>query len=291
MRKLLLLFIIIALVSCRSKKATDETGIITVSIAPFRYFVEELAGNDFQVNIMVPAGSNPHIYEPYPEQISNLRKSVAYISNGFLGFENAWLDKFYEMNRTMLKLSLGDEVDPIAAGHDHEHAGEHAEGTDPHYWVSPRSALKMAVSVNQLLIQLKPEHKERYDSSLMVLLGRILSLERKAADLFSQFQGRAFMIYHPNLAYLARDYGLKEIPVEFEGKEPPPSHLKELIDMARAEKISVIFVQKEYDIKNAKAIADEINATVEIIDPLSGDWHTVTDDIITRLYRSFGGSN
>ena len=68
------------------------------------------------------------------------------------------------------------------------------------------------------------------------------------------------MIYHPNLAYLARDYGLEEIPVEYEGKEPPPSRMKELIDLARKDKMKTIFVQKEYDTKNAKAIADEIGA-------------------------------
>ncbi len=80
------------------------------------------------------------------------------------------------------------------------------------------------------------------------------------------------MIYHPNLAYLARDYDLEEVPVEFEGKEPPPSRLKDLIDLARTKKINTIFVQREYDSRNAKAIADEIGAEVVVIDPLSDDW-------------------
>lgn len=290
MRKLLLLSAIMFLASCRTEQPDGEAEIITVSISPFKYFVEQIAGNDFQVNVMVPAGANPHIYEPYPEQIARLRKSVAYISNGFLGFEHAWLDKFYEINKTMVKLSLGANVDPIVSEHDHDH-GDHAEGADPHYWVSPRAALKMAMDVSGLLSGLKPEKKLVYDSTLVVLLGKILSLDRKAASLYEGFQGKAFMIYHPNLAYLARDYGLREIPVEFEGKEPPPSHLKELIDMAKGEEIKVIFVQKEYDVKNAKAIADEINAGIEIIDPLSGDWYSATDEIITLLHKSFSGSN
>ena len=80
------------------------------------------------------------------------------------------------------------------------------------------------------------------------------------------------MIFHPNLGYLARDYGLEEIAVEYEGKEPPPSRMKELIDRARADRIKTIFVQREYDTKNARAIAHEIGAKVKIIDPLSEDW-------------------
>ncbi len=91
------------------------------------------------------------------------------------------------------------------------------------------------------------------------------------------------MIYHPNLAYLARDYGLEEVAVEFEGKEPPPSRLKYLIDLARTKKINTIFVQREYDSKNAKAIADEIGAEVVVIDPLSVDWLKATTEIIEGI--------
>ena len=101
--------------------------------------LKQYAGDDFKVNVMVPAGSDPHIYEPFPEQISKLRKSVGYISNGYLGFEMNWLDRFYETNRSMKKLSLGDKIDPIESEHQHE--GEHVEGADPHYWVSPKCAV------------------------------------------------------------------------------------------------------------------------------------------------------
>ena len=65
------------------------------------------------VNVMVPAGSDPHIYEPFPEQINKLRNSVGYISNGYLGFEMNWLDRFYETNKVMKKLSLGDNIIPL----------------------------------------------------------------------------------------------------------------------------------------------------------------------------------
>jgi zinc transport system substrate-binding protein len=95
-----------------------------------------------------------------------------------------------------------------------------------------------------------------------------------------------FMIFHPNLAYLARDYGLGEIAVEFEGKEPPPSRLKELIDLAAEENINTIFVQKEYDSRNARTIAAEIGAEIRVIDPLSENWLESTLDIINGLYNS-----
>ncbi|HNY15023.1 MAG TPA: zinc ABC transporter substrate-binding protein [Bacteroidales bacterium] len=287
MRKYLLLLCVFILVSCNRKSSETGIPVITVSIAPFEYFVKSIGGDDFSVNVMVPPGANPHVYEPFPRQIADLRKSVAYVSNGYLGFEMAWLDRFYEMNKKMIKLSLGDGIDLIESEHAHEHENDHAEGADPHYWVSPKYALDMALSIEELLCKIKPEGKEKYENNLADLKEKILMMDKKADSLFSEYKGESFMIYHPNLAYLARDYGLNELPVEFEGKEPPPSRLKELIDLAREKKIATIFVQKEYDTRNARAIAGDIRAEIIVIDPLSGDWEESTGFIIDALHKSF----
>ena len=274
--------------SC-GRNSTDSVKIITVSIAPFKYFVEQIAGNDFTVNIMVPAGADPHTYEPFPQQIDKLRRSVAYMSNGYLGFEMNWLDRFYETNPTMKKLSLGDGIDPLTSGHQHE--GGHMEGADPHYWVSPMNALIIASSVKGLLTELNPSQKEKYETNYKLLISKIREIDNRARELFSGAPGKCFMIYHPNLAYVARDYGLEEIPVEFEGKEPPPSRMRELIDRARKDNIKTIFVQMEYDSKNAKAIAGEIGAHIVLIDPLSENWLKSTTDIIEALSKSLNESS
>jgi zinc transport system substrate-binding protein len=278
------LFLLISLVSCGSRHNTPGGKIITVSIAPFKYFVEEIGGNDFRVNVMVPSGADPHVYEPFPEQISELRRSSAYISNGFLGFEMNWLDRFYESNKTMVRLSLGDKINLLVPAKMHE--GNHVEGADPHFWVSPVCASVIAQSVRDLLITLNPSAKSKYEANYLSLIAKIRVIDDNARKLFSGVHNKSFMIYHPNLAYIARDYGLQEISVEFEGKEPPPSRLKELIDLARKEKLMTIFVQREYDTKNARSIASEIGASITIIDPLSEDWQKSTNDIISKVYKS-----
>ncbi len=285
MKKLLFSFYFIFLFSCGRHGSHTEGDIITVSISPFKYFVEQIAGHDFTVNVMVPPGANPHIYEPYPGQISNLRKSVAYISNGHLGFEITWLDRFYEANRTMVKLSASDQIDLIEPEHSHE--GNHSEGADPHYWLSPKCALIIAASVKELLIELNPNHREKYEINYRNLIEKIEQVDEKARQLLSGGQKKSFLIFHPNLQYLARDYGLEEISLEHEGKEPSPSRMKELIDRSKKEDLKVIFVQKEYDIKNAQTIADETGAEIVIIDPLSEDWFNATMDIVNALYESF----
>jgi zinc transport system substrate-binding protein len=289
MRRILYFPVLLLMLSCSRSSTAPVNKIITVSISPFKYFVEQIAGNDFIVNVMVPAGADPHTYEPFPGQINDLRKSVGYISNGFLGFEMNWLERFYETNRTMKKLNLGDSIAPLSSEHHHE--GGHIEAADPHYWVSPKCALVIASSVKNFLCRLNPSQIQKYNSNYQVLISKIKELDNKASQLFSAVPVKSFMIYHPNLAYLARDYGLEEIPVEYEGKEPTPSRMRELIDRARKEKLMTIFVQLEYDTKNAKAIAGETGAKIVLIDPLSENWLKSTTDIIGNLNKSLTESS
>lgn len=284
MKKIFCFLIIFLTISCGRNVIDNGDKIITVSIAPFKYFVEQIAGDDFTINVMVPPGANPHIYEPYPEQINKLRRSVGYISNGYLGFELTWLDRFYETNKTMKRLSLGDKIHPLVSKH--HHAGNNTEGADPHYWVSPACGIIMATSVKEYLCELNPSQAEKYETNFQNLVLKIRNLEMDAKQLFSGDTQKSFMIFHPNLGYLARDFGLEEIPVEFEGKEPSPSRMKDLIDMAREKNLKTIFVQKEYDTKNARAIANEIGAELTVIDPLSEDWLKITSDIIYEIHYS-----
>jgi len=284
MKRIFIILITVLLASCGGQGRKENERIITVSIAPFKYFVEAIAGNDFSVNVMVPAGADPHVYEPVPEQINKLRNSSGYISNGYLGFEMNWLERFYETNKTMKKLCLGDNIDPIVSEHQHE--GEHVEGADPHYWVSPVSAKIMAESVKNFLILLNPAQGQKYEENYSIFLTKIDELDKQSREKFSSLKRRSFMIYHPNFAYIARDYNLEEIPVEFEGKEPNPSRLREMIDHARLDSVKIIFLQREYDPKNANAIAKEIGAEVMIVDPLSEEWLSSTTYILDEIYNT-----
>ncbi len=120
------------------------------------------------------------------------------------------------MNRKMKKLSLGDAIDPIAP-EDHND-GDHIETADPHYWVSPMCAMKMAASVRDFLIELDPVNRVEYSGNFKILAGKIGEVDSLAKELSSSLAGKPFLIYHPNLGYLARDYGLKEIAIEKEGE-------------------------------------------------------------------------
>lgn len=287
MKRAFFIILVLSLITACNRNNTpkQDERIITVSIAPFKCFIDSISGGDFSVNVMVPDGSDPHVYEPIPEQIKRLSLSEAYISNGFLGFEMVWLERFYQMNPGMKKLNLSESIDPITS--DHEHQGDHIEGADPHYWMSPSCALKISGAITGFLSELNPEGTDKYHENHIRLAMQINQIDKTAEQLFSGYSSSSFMIYHPNLAYLARDYNLKEISVESEGKEPSPADMKNLIDLAYTENINTIFVQKEYDRRNAGAIASETGAKLVVIDPLSQNWFESMNFIINALHESF----
>jgi zinc transport system substrate-binding protein len=289
MNKSFFFLIILFIFSCGRSSNEGGGNIITVSIPPFKYFVEAIGGDDFTVNVMVPAGASPHNYEPVPAQVDKLRRSLAYISNGHLGFEITWLDRFYETNRKMKKLNLCENIDLIAA---EEHSGHDHEGADPHYWVSPSCARIIALSVKELLCEIAPAQKQLYENSYKELVKEIEAIDLKARELFSGDLNKKFMIFHPTLGYLARDYGLLQIAVESEGKEPTPAQLRSLIHTARENNIRHIFVQEGFDDKNARSIASDTGADLVIIDPMMENWPLSTMNIVKALHSSFNfGTN
>jgi len=303
MKKLLTFLLLFIMVSCGNSRTTGEKPTITVSIAPYKYFVDAIAGDNFTVNVMVPPGASPHNYEPYPEQIKKLQQSVAYIANGYLDFELAWMDRFYGMNPAMEGLTLADSMELIASSHIHsegEHdsdegshdgaetkgADQNVVGVDAHFWLSPKRGLIIASEIKDFLCELDPPNSGLYQKNYTELAQSIVKLDLKADSLFSAAQKKTIIIYHPNLAYLAKDYGINELAIEEDGKEPSPAHLKELVDLARSEGIKSVFIQKEYDKRYAETIAGDIGAGVVVIDPLSANWLASTDSIIVAIYKS-----
>lgn len=115
-------------------------------------------------------------------------------------------------------------------------------------------------------------NKKKLHIHYQALLQDIDTVAQKAQQVFSTPQERVFLIYHPALTYFAADYGLEQISIEDEGKEPNPAHLKQLIDLAREKNIHIIFIQSQFDVDNAKSIAKEINGQIIPIDPLTEDW-------------------
>lgn len=273
-----LIYLMFIVTSCGSPSAKDDERVITVSIPPFAYFIEAVAGNDFKVNVMLPPGADHHIWEPLPAQINALAGSEAFIINGQLGFEQAWMGRFREINPDMKILDLSQNIDLIELSGAEKEADNNGHevhlhgGPDPHYWMSPVSAYVIAEDVKNFLTQLNPASAQKYAAGLKALQNNIARVDSTLREELSGAPSTTFMIYHPALAYMARDYGLEQISFEDEGKSPSPARMKALIDIARDKGINIIFIQAEYDIRNAESLAGETGAGLVVINPMNRDW-------------------
>ena len=271
MKKLIYILTLFILSGCGNTTQKSEKPILTVTLEPLRYFTEAIAGNNYEVVSMVPKGSSPESYDPTPQQLVNLSKSQAYFRIGYIGFEQAWMKKLEANCPNMKVYDTSKGIDLIRdKGHwhgDHFHEG----GVEPHVWNSTQNALIIADNIYQALCELDSTHQEDYQKRLDVLKQTIRQTDANVRTLVENADS-TFLIYHPALSYFARDYGLKQVSIEEGGKEPSPAQLKALIETCRNENVHTIFVQQEFDQRNAQLIANELGVNIVSINPLSYDW-------------------
>ena len=271
MKKLIYILTLFILSACGNTTQKSEKPILTVTLEPLRYFTEAIAGNNYEVVSMVPKGSSPESYDPTPQQLVNLSKSQAYFRIGYIGFEQAWMKKLEANCPDMKVYDTSKGIDLLRdKGHwhgDHFHEG----GVEPHVWNSTQNALIIADNIYQALCELDSTHQEDYQKRLDVLKQTIRQTDANVRTLVENADS-TFLIYHPALSYFARDYGLKQVSIEEGGKEPSPAQLKALIETCRNENVHTIFVQQEFDQRNAQLIAHELGVNIVSINPLSYDW-------------------
>lgn len=283
LNKLILLLFVGLVMSCQSGKIEKESNLISVSILPQKYFIERIAGDDFKVNILIPPGASPATYEPTPMQMKDVAKSSYYFRIGHIPFENVWFDNLLQAAGDIKVVDLSKNIELVrglAVKHgDHYHEG----GIDPHVWSSPKTVKLILENMLQELVKMAPAKKAEYEKNYAKFLSELNELDKETELAFAKKEKKSFMIFHPALSYLARDYGLNQISVELDGKEPSPTHMKNLVEKANELGITQILVQKQFNMENAKAIAKEINGEVVQIDPLAEDWLTEMKRIVSIL--------
>lgn len=274
MKRILLFATIIAIFAACGNKTKKQIGerIITVTIEPLRYFTEAIAGDKFTVMSIVPKGVSPETYDPTPRQLVDLGKSEVYLRIGYIGFETTWMDRLIQNNPHLLVFDTSVGVDLIrSAGHyhgDHFHAG----GVEPHIWNSTKNARIISKNILVALTKIDRDNETYYMERYGALLQKIEEIDKKIQDILKVGADTAFMIYHPALTYYAHEYSLHQISIEEGGKEPSAAHLKELIEVSKFENVRVIFIQPEFDQRNAEMIAQQTGTEIIPINPLSYDW-------------------
>lgn len=271
------------LIACNTASNKDDAqeSVMTVTIEPQRFFLDMLVGEQYNINTLVPPGTSPETYEPSPSVMIEMGKSDIYFRVGELGFEKVWSSRLEQNNPEVTIVDCSEGIE-LMAGDDHDHDHGHGDdepgedhqhsALDPHVWSSPRVMKIFTKNMLEAVVANDPDNESHYRSNFEVVRKKINSTDSVIRHLLQDAPSRSFIIYHPALGYFARDYGLQQHSIEFEGKNPSPSQIKALVDLAREEKINTIFIQRGFDAKNAEVIANEIGAEVFEIDPMRYEW-------------------
>lgn len=260
---------------------------VFVSIPPQKYFVQQIGKERVHIQVMVQPGANPATYEPRPRQMAAIGKTQIYFAIG-VAFEKTWLRKIAATNPKLRVVHTDDGIQKIAmSAHSHDvepkpqkdHQGE----PDPHIWLAPTLVMIQARTILNALVEIDPAHRAVYKANTRAFLAELGSLDAGLRNMFAERQGQQFMVFHPAWGYFAHSYGLKQVPVEIEGKDPKPAQLKALIEHARENQIKAIFVQPQFSSKSAKLVAKEIGGRVVVADPLAADWSTNLHEVARKL--------
>jgi len=272
-------FILVLLITTYSFAKLD----VVVSISPQLEFVKKIGGDKIETTLMVLAGKSPHTYEPKPSQMRAISHAKLYLSIG-VEFEKVWLDRFKDQNPNLEVFDISKDINKTAMVESAHHHKE--ERLDPHIWVNPINVKTIAKNIYSALSQLDSNNSKYYKKNLDSYLVELDQLDKNITNILQDVpKGSSVMVFHPAWGYFLRQYHLKQLPIEIEGKSPKPRELIQIIKKAKKEKVKAIFTQPEFSDKSAQIIAKELHIKVIKTSPLARDWA----ENLLRLAKNING--
>ncbi|MDP3623403.1 MAG: zinc ABC transporter substrate-binding protein [Methanobacteriaceae archaeon] len=268
-----------------TSNVSNSKIVVAASVLPQKEFIEKVGGDKVQVIVMVPPGGDPHTYEPKASQMEQIANAQMYVQVGSgIDFEMTWIDKIKSLNRNMLVINDSKGITFIPSIENisnTEQNGENFSSTgintgitesDPHVWVSPKNAQVMVENIYQGLVKIDPKNKEYYLINKENYLKELRQLDKNITSELSNQKGSKILVYHPSWEYFCHDYGMTQIAIEKEGKDPTPKEMMNIINLSKKDNITAIFVSPQYNTRSSEVIASEIGAKLIFIDELAPDY-------------------
>lgn len=269
MMPLLVLLLLVPLLSgCVSQREATGQIKVATTIIPLGEFVQAVGGDRVRVTVLVPPGAEPHTFEPSPSQIREVADADIYAENG-AGLES-WMNSILNVNPRMLVIDTSKGVSLTAGTGETGNSGGTA--MDPHIWLSPRDAMIQVRNICDGLTRIDPAGKDYYINNRDNYITKLKELDAYLNSTFAGTKKKKFVVLHPAWTYFARDYGLTQIAIDVEEKEPGPRYLTEVVNAALANNITTVFVEPQYNPKMAEVISKEINGKVVSIDDLATNY-------------------
>lgn len=267
---------------CRRGFGKEAEGKVKVvaSIFPVYDFVKKIGGDQVAVEMLVPAGTEPHTWEPSSRDMLMLEEADLFVYNG-AGME-VWAEDITDsvQNKDLVIVEASFQVplrkndhDGELHHHDEEEEEHHHHGEfDPHVWLSPENAKIEMQTIMEALKKADPEHADIYEKNFQSAASECDKLDEEYRTALSPYAGKHIVVAHEAYGYLCDAYGLEQIGIEgvSADQEPDAARMREIIDMAKEYGIKCIFFEELVDPKVAKTIAEESGCQTAALSPLDG---------------------
>lgn len=256
---------ILLMIFCLPACAQSSQIWVVVSVLPQKNIVERIGGNFVKVEVLVPKGKSPEIYEPTIAQMQSIQNAQIFFGVG-MPFEYKWHQRFLNTNPHLNYLNLAES----ALSHHNNSSHDHH---NPHIWLSLAQIQNQIAQITQQLSALDPSHKAVYESNQKQFLQEIHTLKRSIQNVFNTPNAqKKFLVYHPAFEYFAQEFGLEEFSIEHDGKELKGADLSKLIQNIKLYGLKVIFIQPQFSKQRVQLLSKELNMRIIELDPLKDLW-------------------
>lgn len=272
-KKIILILGLFLSVGCSGKAPAtgNKKPLVLVSIAPYQFLVERIAGERVEVRSVVPTGSNPHAFEPTSHQVSDMARGRIWFRIGE-PFEEKIIPFLKERNKSLTIHDLREGISLIEENHALGCSHCSMDHLDRHIWLSPTQASLQAEGIKDVLSRQFPEDELAFQQNLEKLKDDLAFLDEEIRVILKPIAERVILVSHPAFGYFCKEYGFEQLSVEYEGKDPRPKHLEQIIQKAVSHHAEVALALPQYNNKGAQLIAEKLHLPVHLIDPYSSDY-------------------
>ena len=251
---------------------------VMASFYPMYDFAQKIGGDQVEVTNMVPAGTEPHDWEPAASNIKGLEEADVFVYNG-AGMEHWVPDVLASLdNKKLIAVEASTGINLLEGSeHEEEENGEKDGHTDeitydPHVWLAPENAKKEMENIKEALVSADPDHQEYYEKNYQTYAKKLDDLDAEYQEKLSDVKTRDVIAAHQAFGYLCQAYGLNQIGIEglSADSEPDAARMKEIVDFAKEHQVKTIFFEELVSPKVSETIAKEIGAQAKMLNPLEG---------------------
>lgn len=286
---LLILILALLLPGCTGSLFKKNSGKLKVlaSFYPMYDFASKIGGDNVEVKMLVPAGFEPHSWEPSTRDMMSFEEADVFVYSG-AGME-LWVDKILSSIqnkdlvvveassgitlmetglRSIESISSGDTSEEHASEEEHDEHGEY----DPHVWLDPQNAKIQMKAICDAYSLKDPKNAEYYQSNYSRYAGELDLLDAEFENALSSFSDRNIVVAHEAFGYLCQAYDLYQIPIKgiSADAEPDAARMREIVDFVDLYHVKVIFFEELASPEVAEAIASETGCETRALNPLGG---------------------